>query len=247
VALVAGVFDRDSAKAAIPLVIAAAVILVLGPHGLRDLIGRLRKLSLPGLGTYEFAGTRDFDPSKAKGLVDLRLLIQAQLAYLAKHSLVDERGRTYVTIGSLRHDRLIDDREAALLDRVLTMSESEFSELPDARELLDSARHLSSHLLYAVFYRYVRRGLELRGWKVEQVPVKRERYDDLRASADGRPSMLLQPVGLPWVVDATCRRLAEPSDERARRVVVVPGEQPPESCHADVAVEGAVALLPPLA
>jgi hypothetical protein len=242
VGLLTDSLQPDEVEPATPLLIAAAVMVLLGPSGLSQLVARLRKVSLPALGSYEFVGTRDNDPTKAKGLVDLRLLIQAQLAYLAKHALPKQDDATYVTVGSLRYDRLIDDREAALLDRVMTLSEAEFNEMPNAGAFLTEGKKLSARLIYTVFFHHVRREVSRRCFTIEDEPVKGETFPDLRATKRGR-SFRIQPVALAHYVPGTIERLAETHDGSAKRIVVVPSyASAPPSQRAGVIVTSMGAL-----
>lgn len=220
---VTGTVKSADTSSAIPLVIVAVVMVLLGPGGVSQLIARLRKVTLPSLGSYEFAGTAARDPEKARGLVDVRLLIQAQLAYLAKHALADERGPTYLTVGSLRHDRLIDDRQAALIDRVMTVSESEFSEMPESDALLKEARRLSGDLIFTVFFRYVWCQLGER-FTVSTVTVEDEPFDDLNVT-NGARSFRIHPVAFRQRVDPTRARLAGVADSATTPAVVVPWEE----------------------
>jgi hypothetical protein len=216
-----------NAGPAVVLVLVAGVLVALGPQGVRDLMARLQKISLPGVASLEFAATVRA-PEKAKNIVDLRLTVQAQLAYVAKHLLGE-----FATIGSLRYDGYISTEQAAVLDRVMTLSEADFNLIQDPDDFLKEAGTLCGHFIAIVFYNQVENRVRKDKWFVTHVPTG-DTFDDLLVDRPGKGPFRLAPV--PWShdFDGARDRLArtQASIPVARqRFVVVPNDKCGESEH----------------
>jgi hypothetical protein len=208
----------NNAGPAVVLLLVAGVLLALGPDGVRDLMARLQKISLPGVASLEFAATPEA-PENAKNIVDLRLTVQAQLAYIIKHLLGE-----FETIGSLRYDGLLSDEEAALLDRVMTLSETDFQLVKDPDDFLRNAGRLSGHFIAIVFYNHVERVLRKSGWFVTHLPTG-DTFNDLLVDRPGVGPFRLAPVAWHYHFDGARERLSATKAAipvARQRFVVVP-------------------------
>jgi hypothetical protein len=165
------------------------------------------------------------------------------MAYIAKH-LLGERapdptpgdpGRvklqpTYVTIGSLKHDRYLTDNEALVATQVLTLTDDDLKALPadERRTFIANADRIVGGIRASVFRAMVRAKLKSSGWKVDD--------DTLSASSGGRPDLKVSkdqrfyrvvPVFATttpsMILSNARRRLTEAVEpDLERRILVVP-------------------------
>jgi hypothetical protein len=114
-------------------------------------------------------------------LLGLRLKLEAKLSYIAKVLLRPEdcKCATFVTIGSLKHDGFLTDREARTATQVLTLRDEELDTLPPRmrREFLRSASTVVGNIRASVFYGLVRVALKENGWEIEEIPATKRRPD----------------------------------------------------------------------
>lgn len=120
------------------------------------------------------------DRSTPDSAITLRLRLEAKLTYIAKHMLAAEDCcATYVTVGSLRVDGYITDREAETLSQVLTMRDDllDASPVGQRSEFLRDANNVVKNIRASVFYALVQKMLESNGWEPEPILTKRKRAD----------------------------------------------------------------------
>jgi hypothetical protein len=162
----------------------------------------------------------DADRSEAvpKSVMELRMKLEAQMAYVAKWLL---RARpdsvSYATVGSLRYDGLLTEAEAEMAAHVLTLRDEELAELsPQERnEFLRDANRVVGNLRAAVFYGLVRELLTTNGLVVE----------DIDTPTGGRPYLLVEKDGVPYllaprfVMSAKKSGLFDRTRQRLRRLM----------------------------
>jgi hypothetical protein len=210
--------------AAIVLICLVLLLLVwiLDPADLRDRIKNIRELSVGSfkivMDSAENAAAtapsdedRDTD-SKADSMFELRMLLEAKLAYIAKYLFADEDNPTltYVTIGSLRYDRLLTESQALTADAVLTIRDEELAGLKaeERAKLLHDANQVVTSIRLVVFRSLVKQQLVKGGWSVA------EEGSALHGQKDGR-ELIVRPT----------LQLAKPGKVRSHapnRIVVVP-------------------------
>lgn len=102
------------------------------------------------------------DVAGVNEIVDLQLLLEAKLAYVAKHVLASEASgyrASFATIGSLEYDKLLD-REDALAARellALTASDIERSSEAQRTKYREKAKALVGGIRATIFYKLVER------------------------------------------------------------------------------------------
>lgn len=123
------------------------------------------------------------DETRPDDLVELRLKLEAKLAYIGKILLrpPGSDGATFVTIGSLSYDGFLSDREARTASQILTMRDEELDTLPPAlrRDFLLSADTVVKNIRASVFFGLVRTTLKRGNWEVRDLPVRGRRRPDL--------------------------------------------------------------------
>lgn len=124
----------------------------------------------------------------AKSVMELRMTLEAQMAYVAKWLLRDGPDRvSYATIGSLRYDGFLTEAEANTAARVLALRDEELGELSpkERKEFLDDADRVVSNLRAGVFYGLVRELLQRNGFEVKELKTEASRRPHLLAEKDG--------------------------------------------------------------
>jgi hypothetical protein len=207
-----GKIAPDIAAVAAGVVVLAAIVLSLGVSGLREFVRRINKASVGSvsleLGQAEQAARQavDTDPEDDKmrtgtptSVMELRMRLEAKLAWIAKHLLVDNpehpNHTTFVTIGSLRFDKLLSEEEAQTAATVMALRDEELDRLPDREReaFLSSATKVVNNLRAAAHFGSVRNefdeGLEEGkedAWHVLEIPRGRMRPDLLAERGDDR-------------------------------------------------------------
>jgi hypothetical protein len=121
-------------------------------------------------------------------MVDLRLRLEAKLAYVAKHLLVrDGRPPAFLTVGSLQYDGYLTSEEAHTAAGILTTRDEEVDALPgdEARKFREDASTFVNGVRASVFWGMVKQTLKTNGWWVADVPGS-PRRSDLLAHRGGR-------------------------------------------------------------
>jgi hypothetical protein len=163
-------------------------------------------------------------------MVDLRLKLEAKMAWVCKHLLAGTDTPTFATIGSLHYDKLLTDEQARVATRILSRDPTLWTgRLPE-----DLARTLKAESAFVrtfranVFAGLVKEAVRKAKWRVEPLadaPGRRRQFYAQRQSARLRiaPVFALDPDG-----DLLARsrgRLVAPDDEEQpvdARLVVVP-------------------------
>jgi len=192
-----GKLDPDAAAVAAVLLIGTGALMSLGTSAGRKLLGRIGKASVgpvalefvsearEAAGLYaesEQETTKDGE-EPLESLLSLRLRLEAKLAYIAKHLLTEDgdhpRHATFVTIGSLREDKLITEKEAHTATRIMVLREEELDAI-DPREkqiFLVSATNVVDNIRASVHYGRVKKLLKSKGWFVVELPRGKLRPD----------------------------------------------------------------------
>jgi hypothetical protein len=228
----AGRISTADAFAIAALSSAALGTLVLTPRVARVLAQRISKISVgPGgfaLEVFEEARkaassvtTEDTDKreSPVNSVLTLRLKIERKLTYVAKHVLDDADGHpTFLTIGSLKYDKLLPADDADLVNRLMTLRDEDVRQLsPVAQdEFFAAADKVARKIRASVLNCLVRKLLrtatrpkgKLSGWNVKPFALGEGKRPDFVVEKDGRRFLVAS-------VFATDRK--SPILERARQ------------------------------
>jgi hypothetical protein len=205
-----GEVKPDAAPAILSLVLLAGLVVVIPVGDLRQVLSRIKKINVAGVVSADLyedvkdlaknAPNEDIEPKEgragledAKGneATDLRLRLEAKLAYVAKHML--EPHTDFVTIGSLHFDKLLTDKEARTADGLMTLRDEDLQALTRKRreEFVGGARQLVKSFRASVLHGWVRATVgRKKGWRVTDLPPgERPRCDFL--VSDGKRSFLV--------------------------------------------------------
>lgn len=242
----------DAALAGTGLALVAVSLLALALSPLEAVarhLGRVRSLSLGALGieladyaelagrASEFEEADDRDGGAPETLFELRTRLEMKLAYLAKHVLAPDPGpnapqATFLTIGSLLHDRLLTREQAAVANDILSMREHELRALSDGERslFLAGADKFVKTVRITVFAAQVRNMLEELGWTVLQLAADGS-HRDLLVQSDAESDGVQHHIAPAFTTRRDSSLLKKPHSrlERAarvklggRRVIVVP-------------------------
>jgi hypothetical protein len=246
--------EPDSGRAAViaGLAVLAVVLLVLTPDDIRRFVKRIQNIKAPGVEvglakeTADAAEPEDREQDeepvgRARDVLDLRLKLEAKMAYIAKHLLAEYEGTpggddfvehpTFVTIGSLQLDGYLSGEEAEVASQVLSYSENDLASLPagERRKFITNADKTVGGIRASVFRGMVKKVLSDNGFDVAD--------DVYGASLGGRPDLHVrraeeQPFRVvpAFAVSQPSKILKKARDnlveadspEPARRIVVVP-------------------------
>jgi hypothetical protein len=163
-------------------------------------------------------------------MVELRLKLEAKMAWVCKHLLAGTDTPTFATIGSLHYDKLLTDEQARVATRILSRDPTLWTgRLPE-----DLARTLKAESAFVrtfranVFAGLVKETVRKAKWRVEPLadaPGRRRQFYAQRQSAHLRiaPLFALDPDG--DLLARTRGRLVAPDDEEQpldARLIVVP-------------------------
>jgi hypothetical protein len=142
--VVAGVVASGPAATVTGLLVLAALVLAIPVADFRELLENLKSLKFGPEGiaaewfqrarpvaAVETAEQQEKPATDSTSMSQLRLLLEAKLAYIAK-DLLDEQP-TFVTIGSLNYDGYLDDETANVADGLMTLRDEDLRGL-DAQE-----------------------------------------------------------------------------------------------------------------
>jgi hypothetical protein len=148
-------------------------------------------------------------------LLELRLKLEAKLAWLCKHLLAGPDTATFATIGSLAHDGYLKADQARLLTRILAGRVG--STRPAiVRQFVADAKQTVGTFRAIVFDAHVRKLLDEMGWAVidfEQPPTHRPDFLAVRAGRAYRISPRLITSRKSEIREQTARRLRKARDE----------------------------------
>lgn len=103
------------------------------------------------------------DPGKsARSMLDLKLMLEWKLVFVAKHLLTENGAATFLTIGSLKFDGYLTEAEARTAIAILGTREEELNELPrpDRDIYIEEAQKFVDSVRASVFWGQVKRVLE---------------------------------------------------------------------------------------
>ncbi len=242
----AGRVSSDTAIAVGGLAAAALAVLLLSPRMATSLAQRVSKFSAGPFAFEVFEAAEKKTPAdptedpesrdaSVTSVLDLRLKIERKLTYVAKHVLDDEAGHpTFLTVGSLKYDKLLSAEEADIVNKLMTMRSEDLDGLPAAEkdEFLDAADRIARNIRASVLHGFVwqqLKQLEENGdWKVRKIRRGSGRRADLVAEKSRR-KYLIAPVfaideesELLQGVEKRLRLKIDEDDTYARGIVVLP-------------------------
>jgi hypothetical protein len=179
------------------------------------------------------AGSRDLGQGEnlVEQVVDLQLLLEAKLAYIAKH-IVGLRSTgfwsTFLTIGSLKLDKFLDKEDALAARRLLGLRTSDLEASSDAAlsDYLANVRPLVRNIRAGVFNSAVAKMLK-KEFGLEIAELSREgRRPDLTVRGMGSETVLVFPAfatsGSYWTPERVRGRARELARCSSRALIVVP-------------------------
>ena len=243
--LAIGLVDSDEGLAILVVFGVAALVVVATPEMARSLASRVQKVSIGPL-AVELLGeaksaadeanlvtdpalvpsdNADDEDDPVLDLVELRLKLEAKLTYIAQHVLGARGDIDYVTIGSLRRDRLITTAQARTAAQVLTLDEGQFANLDrgQQRAFLQDASAFTRNMRAQVLHAHVRRLLQQYADEVHDIDRGPGKRVDFRVRKNERWLRVAVTFALSWeskALEATTRRLG------SRRAVDPGGEVP---------------------
>jgi hypothetical protein len=248
----AGRISTADAFAIAALSVAALGTLALTPRVARALAQRISKISVgPGglaLEVFEEArkaassvATEDTDKreSPVNSVLTLRLKIERKLTYVAKHVLDDADGHpTFLTIGSLKYDKLLPAEDADLVNRLMTLRDEDVRQLsPVAQDEFFAAadkvaRKIRASVLNCLVHKLLRTATrakgKLSGWNVNPLELGEGKRPDFVVEKDGRRFLVASVFATdrksPILERARQRLGPEASDGAAyeKRIIVLP-------------------------
>lgn len=250
VAVVFAALDADVRIDALLVVIGAAVAILLAvflPHDTVQRLLRPDSLSIAGLAitlgrdvhaaatAVQAVADRPQDDQPIDP-ADLRLALEARLAYIAKHIEGTPERPAFVNFGSLQVDRVLDEQEARAASELMTLRPAEVREL--SPELREAAQTLRRGILALVLHRILVRNVRAAGWTcaTEQLPSRRK--PGYSVSRTGRSPVHVVPLQVNSMdnslIGTTRDKLARDLADAARTaLIVVPNwPQPPSSAGA---------------
>ena len=246
--VIAGEVTTDEAIAVAGLTLAALAVFALTPEVARGIIQRVSKISIGPVALEVFAeagqvqdakGTEETDGSEeqVESVLALRLKIERKLTYVAKHVL-DEHGRpTFLSVGSLRYDKLLPRKEADLVNQLMTLRDEDIAELtPVERDkFLRAADKIARNIRASVLHCLVQKTLDeangegqaLSGWKIDTVKRRGARSDFVakRSEKEFRIASVFATDEGSTLLAAAKKRLApgaKGEDRYKGRIIVLP-------------------------
>jgi hypothetical protein len=245
-----GAVDSKEALAVAGLALAAVAAFALSPRVARRLADRVSKISVGpvALEVVEAArqapSTKGLDDSErderqVRSVLDLRLKIERKLAYVAKHLLDTDGNPTFLTVGSLKYDKLLPDSEADVVNQLMTLRDEDLNELPPlARDRFFAgadkiARSIRASVLFCFVSKELREatgeGMPLHGWEITEIARREDQRPDLLAGKEGTKLRIASVFATDVdskIFEAARKRLApggeDRRDEYARTVIVLP-------------------------
>ncbi|HWP33452.1 MAG TPA: hypothetical protein VNL97_06860 [Solirubrobacterales bacterium] len=247
----AGRVSSGDAFAIAALVVAATAVLALTPRWARALGERISRISFgpSGVALELVEATRKAAPSQptedvekresdVNSVLALRLKIEWKLTYIAKHVL-DENGHpTYLTIGSLKYDKLLPEADADVVNRLMTVRDEDIDRLsPAARDEFFAAadkvaRKIRASVLNCLVLKLLkaatRRGGKLDGWTVEKLEPGEGRRPDFIVEKGGRSFLVASVFATDKkskILERAKERLGDDGDREngyAKRIVALP-------------------------
>jgi hypothetical protein len=176
----------------------------------------------------EVVQPRDVDPGI--DLEDLRLTLDAKLAWVTKHLISETGNATFATIGSLQYDGYLPREQARRAARLMAFDPGSVASA-DPAELRSFARAVDqdvANFRATVFDGYVRKFLKTRQWAIDDFPQTSGHRPDFLATKGGstfRVAPRLVTSRDSEIRDRAVNRLARTRDEEptaVRRIVVMP-------------------------
>lgn len=173
------------------------------------------------------------DPGdSARSMLDLKLMLEWKLAFVAKHLLAENGAATFLTIGSLKFDGYLTEAEARTAIGILGTREEELNQLPrpDRDIFIEEAQKFVDSVRASVFWGQAKRVLEGKEGASDEDLFRETlagagRRHDLLAGLPDRefrvaPAFAVD-VNSEMLVKARERVKAEPTPPE-RKIVVVP-------------------------
>jgi hypothetical protein len=163
-------------------------------------------------------------------LLDLRLMLDAKLAWVSKHLLAGPDTPTFANVGSLAYDGYLPREQYVRLARLLAFDPGTV-EAQEPEELASFARAVSqdvSNFRATVFDGYVRHVLRTEEWSVEDFEQSEDHRPDFIAAKDDRSFRVaprLVTSRKSSIRDRAIKRLERTRDQPpvvTRRILVIP-------------------------
>lgn len=270
-----GELSTETALAVGGLTAAALAVLVLTPKLMASLSRRISKISVGPVALEVFEAAERRAPAAATedpedrdlsvtSVLGLRLKIERKLTYIAKHVLDDAKEHpTFLTVGSLKYDKLLPAEEADLVNRLMTLRDEDLAGMPDAEkdEFLKAAdkiaRNIRASVLHCFLWQLLQDLKRKDGeWKVTKAKRGSGRRPDFVARKGERRFRIASVFATDKESEllATAKKRLRPkegSNRYERRIVVLPHRsESPRSADGDpavVATDGLAVLLESLA
>lgn len=196
--------DPAEAWVVLGLLAAAVVFPLLGPADVRDFVSRITEVGPVKLAEKvarqaadQTAGTDEDDIAVGNSIFALRMSLEAKMTYLAKHVLGTDGGGSmvsgnanFLTIGSLRADRLLMDEQAETAALILGWTGRE--QTASDRTFLEFAKKFIEGFRITVFANMVRNECSKNG-RVVSAPLTSQHRDFRVTEADGS-ELVVTPV-----------------------------------------------------
>ncbi len=177
-------------------------------------------------------GVEGEDPDgSVRTMLDLQLMLEWKLAFVAKHLLAKGDSATFLTIGSLKFDGYLTESEARTALGILGTREEELNELPrpDRDIFIKEAQKFVDSVRASIFWGQVKRtlagkedGSNSNLW-LEDLASEGRRHD-LLAGFSGKEFRVAPAFALDEtseILDNACKRVeAEPTPPEQKMVVV---------------------------
>lgn len=195
-----GGLSTETAIAVAGLAAAALLVLAVTPELMKLLSRRVSKIAIGPFAMEVFEEAERVAPSGATedpetgdrsvtSVLALRLKIERKLTYVAKHVLDDsDEHPTFLTVGSLKYDKLLPAEEADVVNRLMTLRDADLQGLPaEERDRLlgpaDAlARNIRASILHCLVWKILKEMREEdEEWSLKKIRRGENRRKDLLA------------------------------------------------------------------
>jgi hypothetical protein len=245
-----GGIEADNAWVALAILLLAAVALSLNPSDIRNFVGRISELTV-GNTSLKLAereakqAAAQAQPEDDSGeqapanLIDLQLLLEAKMAYVAKFLLsAPDQAPAYITLGSLWYDKYLTQAQGRTAQRLMSLREGDRI----SEEFGNDAKSLVGNLRATVFRSMVRQKIETAGFETPDAAtpagerwdfvVQEETESNVAEGASLRVRPVLAVTGSRVSVQTAKEALAnQPVQGVAREIIVVPDISPEETAR----------------
>jgi hypothetical protein len=175
-----GKVTASSGGAALVVALIAVLALIVTGDDIRQLLRRLQKVGIGGL-SFDFraeaeeaaqgaGGAKAQEEEEPVDIISLQLRLENKLVNIGQQ-LLPEGYSPFVTTGSLRDQKLLNEAQARTAARVLSLTKVDLAAIPeDQRDaFLKDANIVVTNIESMVFRAVVRQTLERAGWNVDVI------------------------------------------------------------------------------